>query len=193
MQSISFILKELVFVKLHENWKKTTHKSVSSLPKGIAQNNALIMKEFRSFHTTTGPSQETKAHTSIIGNKGLPGSLPTTLNKLQACCCQDAEKMRNTIYLRTNYWSCAWASFFTTTNPFPEIKAHTGLIGNKGLPHSLTSTLNELQAHCCQDPQQMRCTIYLVMGYWSTVTWKLTLKTSWLFLCNIYISTHTTF
>ena len=96
MQSITFIVKELVFVKLHENWKKTTHKSVSSLPKGIAQNNALIMKEFGSFHTTTGPSQETKAHTSVIGNKGLPGSFPTTLNKLQACCCQDAEKMRNT-------------------------------------------------------------------------------------------------
>ena len=105
MQSITFILKELVFVKLHENWKKTTHKSVSSLPKGIAQNNALIMKEFRSFHTTTGPSPETKAHTSLIGNKGLWGSLPTTLNKLQACCCQDVEKMRNTIYLRTIYWS----------------------------------------------------------------------------------------
>ena len=145
------------------------------------------MKEFRSFHTTTGPSQETKAHTSVIGNKGLPGSLPTTLNKLQACCCQDAEKMRNTrcredekynlsenellIHINNNKvnknlkTSCAWASFFTTANPFPEIKAHTSRIGNKGLPHSLPSTLNELQAHCCQDPQQMRSRIYLIMGY----------------------------
>ena len=94
MQSITFILKELVFVKLHENWKKTTHKSVSSLPKGIAQNNALIMKDFRSFHTTTGPSQETKAHTSVIGNKGLPGSLPTTLNKLQSWRCREDEKYK---------------------------------------------------------------------------------------------------
>ena len=28
MQSITFILKELVFVKLHENWKKTTHTNL---------------------------------------------------------------------------------------------------------------------------------------------------------------------
>ena len=142
------------------------------------------MKEFRSFHKTTGPSPETMAHTRLIGNKGFPGSFPTTLNKLQACCCQDAEKMRNTrcredekynlfdnellIHININKnlkTSCTWASFFTIASPFPEIKAHKGRIGDKGLPRSLPSKLNELQAHCYQDPQHMRSTIYLIKGY----------------------------